>query len=109
LATKANHGALLDRYFERLDHRLILLDRIESWMTRGTDHWFIQPSAWDAIPPVRQKKAIDALADTSVGIEAELPVSIFDNIRRSAIADQEREGVPPEVADYIKIQHDKLL
>lgn len=109
LVTQAGRTALLDAYFDNIDHRLILLDRIETWMTRGSDHWFIRPSVWNAIPAHRQEKVIEALADTSVGIEAELPVSIFDDLRKSAIADQKAAGIPEHARAYLEQQEKKLL
>ena len=63
-----------------------LVDMIERWMIRGTDHWFIKPSVWRAIPAARQRALLAEMQKTSHGIGTPLTLSIFDDMRREAAA-----------------------
>jgi hypothetical protein len=63
-----------------------ILCMIESWMIHGTDHWFIRPSVWDAIPATRQRAILDNILDVSQNIGDYPKHSIFDDIRRAQIA-----------------------
>lgn len=109
LSTLSGHEALLDDYFADIAHRLVLLDRIEGWMIRGTDHWFIRPSVWSAIPDERKERILDSISDISVGIEADLPISIFDGLRRVAIRDHDAARSHPNAVQYIAHQREKLV
>ena len=78
-----------DRINGHLEHktaRLPLIDMIERWMIRGTDHWFIKPSVWRAIPAARQRALLAEMQKTSHGIGTPLTLSIFDDMRREAAA-----------------------
>ena len=78
-----------DRINGQLEHktaRLPLIDMIERWMIRGTDHWFIKPSVWRAIPAARQRALLAEMQKTSHGIGTPLTLSIFDDMRREAAA-----------------------
>ncbi len=70
---------------------LDLIDIIESWMVRQTDHWFIRPSVWNSIPADRQVRlCLKCLPNTCVGESYDL--SIPDDLRRTAL------DVPVDIA-----------
>ena len=53
----------------------------ETWMIRGSDHWFMRPSVWNQIPADRQDRILSDLQDTSYNVGSPYSVSIFDAIR----------------------------
>lgn len=58
---------------------------MESWIVNGSDHWFMRPSAWDSIPPARQRKILDLIMRDDDNIGSFLALSIFDDARRQII------------------------
>jgi hypothetical protein len=73
-----------------------LLSLIESWMVHGTDHWFVRPAIWNALPPERQKRILTDIADESRNVGSEYPLSIFDEIRLRALAQAEPKDTSEE-------------
>lgn len=61
-----------------------IVGMIESWMTHGTDHWFMRPSEWDSIPQSRQRLIIDEIDKAGSTIE-EFSHSILDSSRKQMI------------------------
>ena len=57
------------------------LTMAETWMIRGSDHWFMRPSVWNQIPADRQDRILSDLQDTSYNVGSPYSVSIFDAIR----------------------------
>ncbi|MFK3857204.1 hypothetical protein [Agrobacterium pusense] len=81
----------IEEYLAKQRSDLDLIDIIESWMVRHTDHWFIRPSVWNSIPADRQDRIMsDMLAKSGVGERYDL--SIFDDLRRMAL------DVPVDIA-----------
>jgi hypothetical protein len=72
------------------------LNAIESWMINGSDHWFIRPSAWAAIPQQRQDRVLRSLMSDNENIGAVLDFSILDDAR-NAIVRMIEENDPPGV------------
>lgn len=108
MATKPGNNHILENYLKYASLRLVLLDLIEAWMIRGTDHWFLSPSIWASIPGDRRHTVLTALLNTTAGIETMLPFSIFDDLRRSIIVEEEAIGIPPDFHDYFESQKAKL-
>ena len=82
----------LEYYFDRClisQNRWGVLDQIEAWMLYHTDHWFIRPSAWSALPSER-RKAICALMREDMLVGLSSPTSIFDDIRKELIKGAEK-------------------
>lgn len=66
-----------------------VLDQIEAWMLYHTDHWFIRPSAWSALP-VERREAICAFMQEDLLVGSPSPISIFDDIRKQLIEGAEK-------------------
>ena len=86
-ATEKQGAKALNHYF---DHVLVgqgrwgVLDQIEAWILYHTDHWFIRPSTWNAIPAERRETICDLMQEElSIGMTS--PISIFDDIRQRLI------------------------
>lgn len=58
-----------------------LVARLESWMCHGSDHWFIAPSAWVAIPEQRRQAICDRILDVSHALADPVPFSVLDGTR----------------------------
>lgn len=62
-----------------------LVARLESWMCHGSDHWFIAPSAWVAIPEQRRRAICDRILDVSHALADPVPFSVLDGTRSTII------------------------
>jgi hypothetical protein len=60
---------------------LALLEMLESWMIHGSDHWFMTPSAWTAIPEARQRTICDRILEPLL-LADRAPFSVLDGPRR---------------------------
>jgi len=80
------HSVALEDYRSGMQFGFGALNAMESWMIHGSDHWFIRPSAWNAITPTRQEKALDLLKSDEFNIGTLLEFSILDDMRRSIIS-----------------------
>jgi len=67
-----------------------LLAMIESWMCHGSDHWFMTPSGWFAIPEPRRKLILDQILDANPSIADPVNFSILDNARVQIVELMER-------------------
>jgi hypothetical protein len=56
-------------------------------MLHGSDHWFLKPSIWAALPPERQTVILQAITSTEGNIGVSRAPSIFDDIRKWLIKD----------------------
>jgi hypothetical protein len=77
-----------------------MLGRVESWMCHGSDHWFMTPSAWQAIPQVRKEAICSRIQDDSHSFAHPLEFSILDGLRGQILAfaeDQLRANTIPSV------------
>src|SRR5262249_43785460 len=45
-----------------------LLEQLETWMCHGSDHWFMTPSKWAAIPAHRKEAICERILDTTHSI-----------------------------------------
>lgn len=62
-----------------------LVERLESWMCHGSDHWFMAPSAWLAIPEQRRRAICDRILDVSHALADPVPFSVLDGTRSTII------------------------
>ena len=61
------------------------LTTVESWMCHGSDHWFMTPSAWYAIPEPRQKAILERIFDPEPSISDPVEFSILDGPRKQLV------------------------
>jgi hypothetical protein len=64
-----------------------MLSMIETWMVRGSDHWFIRPSTWNRIPGNDQRAILADMHDLRFNIGQPYGVSIFNELRQSLLRD----------------------
>ena len=58
------------------------LNAMESWIINGSDHWFIRPSAWEAIPATRRAKILQRIMSDRYNIGSPVDVSVLDDFRQ---------------------------
>lgn len=82
-----------------------VLDRLESWMIYGSDHWFMTPSAWAAIPPKRQRAICEHILKL-LSLADRTPFSVLDGPRRHVVSFIEsqltRGAVAPKDTAHVK-------
>ena len=93
------HEAALARYMQDTSSTT-MLQRVESWMCHGSDHWFMTPSAWDAIPQVRKDATCNRILDTAYSIGHPVEFSVLDGCRNKILSAAEERlrarTIPPE-------------
>jgi hypothetical protein len=85
IAAAHKHSAIVEMYRAGMEFGFGALNAMESWMTNGSDHWFIRPSTWASIPPTRQTKVLELLRSEDDNIGTLLDFSILDDTRLSMI------------------------
>ena len=84
LAGQPNDQHIINQYMIDVKISVQLIDLVEAWMVLHTDHWFLKPSVWQAIPAHRQDQILTDILDVSKsGLSYEW--SIFDDLRRAAM------------------------
>ena len=58
------------------------INMIETWMIRGTDHWFIKPSIWNNIEQTRKDKILSDINDLRYNIGTPYTITIFDELKK---------------------------
>jgi len=91
------HGKAVDTgyyhaYIKRLDNSFDLLNMVEQWMIRGTDHWFIGSDVWEAKNENNRTRILEEILDGTKGLLHELSFSVFDDLRKRMIYTWESEG-----------------
>ena len=76
--------------YRRLESQLQFLEILESWMCHGSDHWFMTPSEWNAIPEGRKKLILDAILNDEFSIAHTFEHSILDSARKHVLNVLER-------------------
>jgi hypothetical protein len=99
----------ISTYLANKDLDLCLLDIVEAWMVRGTDHWFLKPSVWSAIPEDRQAALLHELGQVDHGVAYPPSTSIFDDLRKAALAVSMNPAMPPNLQAYVAKHRAKLL
>lgn len=69
-----------------------VLNMLEQFMIRGTDHWFLSPQAWSVKSPAERKSILAEIQDAARGLGHELNFSVFDELRREMISAWEESG-----------------
>ena len=78
-ATKEHMNALASYFSDESSPGV--LARMESWLCHGSDHWFMTPSEWHAIPEARKKVILERILEPSPSIAAPVEFSILDSAR----------------------------
>ncbi|WP_025116593.1 hypothetical protein [Lysinibacillus fusiformis] len=74
---------ILDKHFDYIiQHPILILNFIESFMMHGTDHWFIQPEVWNKMDEEKQKYILEYFFVTEKAFLQDVNFSIFDDIRK---------------------------
>lgn len=104
------HGdeARITTYLASKEYDLLALDMVEAWMIRSTDHWFLKPDVWNAIPSHRQAVLLQEMSETDHGVTAPPSTSIFDDLRKAALAVPMNPAMPPDLQAYVARQRAKL-
>lgn len=112
VATLRHHRQFIKAWERKLQSGLTMLDLLEGWMTHGTDHWFITPSAWAAIGEERQRRILAELQSLDGVPSADPAEPILDEIRRvfvEALRRQIAEGDTSDaLANFLSLQQAKL-
>lgn len=61
---------------------LDIVNNIETWMTYGTDHWFIKPSVWNRLLPEKSREILNAIWDTNKNIGNNFEGEIFSDLKK---------------------------
>jgi hypothetical protein len=92
------HKCYLETYMHRmLDQMNGALIMVETWMVRGTDHWFMTPSEWENIPESRQAKILADMLDESYSIGEAYQTSVLDSVREQMLKLPGAKAEPPEI------------
>ncbi len=73
-------------YLSSFESALGVLNMVEQWMIRGTDHWFLCPTVWTKKSLAAQRVVLDEIMDGSQGIDSWLKFSILDQARGELLA-----------------------
>lgn len=86
------------------------LNLAETWMVRGSDHWFIQPSVWDALDDDRKKQVLKDTLDVSFNIADNYKYSIFNSLRKEIINfhKDDYENADVELKEKVNFEISKL-
>ncbi len=80
LGSSKEHMKVLESYFNDESSPSVLA-KMESWLCHGSDHWFMTPSAWYAIPESRKKVILEQILDPNPSIAHPVEFSILDSAR----------------------------
>lgn len=86
-----------------------ILNMIEQFMIRGTDHWFINPDIWNQKTEKQKNIILDEILDHSKGITHPINFSIFDDIRREIIKDADGKELTDIQNEYLSLEKQKLV
>jgi hypothetical protein len=81
----------MQRMMDRMNGILIM---VETWMVRGTDHWFMRPSDWEGIPADRRAMILRDMLDESVSIGEAYPGSVLDSVRARNLTTRKAKAEP---------------
>lgn len=84
---KAEDAKYIHKYLSRLRNPFDILNMVEQWMIRGTDHWFISPELYRKKTEEHWRVILRELFVIPKGISHELQFSLLDDLRRSVIED----------------------
>ena len=74
----------LQYYFHSvLNDEISFINLVETWMVRGTDHWFIKPSVWWALDKEIQESILSDIHDLKYNIGTPYDKTIFKNLKNN--------------------------
>lgn len=109
MAGRPGSEGAIEAYMANRELDLCLIEKVESWMIRGSDHWFLTPSVWDAIPKERQDLLMEELADPDDDLSQPPSTSIFDAMRQRALSVPMAPDMSLDGLSFIAAQRAKLL
>ncbi len=59
-----------------------VINMIETWMVRGSDHWFIKPSIWNNLDETKRTKILADIHDIKYNIGTPYSIPIFIDLRK---------------------------
>jgi hypothetical protein len=80
------HSLAVEFHRAKMELGFGALNAMESWIINGSDHWFIRPSAWAAIPATRQANILQRIMSDRDNIGSPVNVSVLDDLRRWIIS-----------------------
>lgn len=86
-----------------------ILNMIEQFMIRGTDHWFINPDIWNQKTEKQKNIILDEILDQGKGITHPINFSIFDDIRREIINNADGKELTYIQNKYLNLEKQKLV
>lgn len=95
-------------YLSQFTHNIDLLNIVETFMIRGTDHWFIHPQFWDDMSDQKQQKILSETLIRGKGIDFPLDFSIFDSLRSEMVKHANPTGLTPKEQDKLELEKGKL-
>lgn len=99
-STLAVHEPYLHTYMQQMLNQMLgALIMVETWMVRGTDHWFMTPSEWGRIPKTRQTKILADMLDESLSIGSAYSTSVLDSVREQHLRLPECKAEPQDIFD----------
>jgi hypothetical protein len=94
--------AELDLYEKRwMQNALEYLSMVESWMINGSDQWYLRPSVWNKLGKQRQDLILAEISACARSVRDEAEHAIFDDVRRTFLADFEAVHTTRTDADYL--------
>ncbi|NQT32038.1 MAG: hypothetical protein HQ594_00010 [Candidatus Omnitrophica bacterium] len=111
LVTHTKYTSHLNHYINTYQRSgLPALNMIETWMVRGSDHWFIKPSIWDNLPSTRKNRICTDIMDTRFNTGTIYTLSIFNSIRENAINDYvaNSPNIDPSIQKQMENERKKL-
>jgi len=86
-----------------------MLNMIEVWMVRGTDHWFLSKEVWENKTAEGQSTILNEILDSTKGIDSLLNFSIFDDLRSTMIKmGSEIDNIEDSLASIIANEKSKF-
>lgn len=74
----------LQYYFHSvLNDEISFINLVETWMVRGTDHWFIKPSVWWALDKEIQESILSDIHDLKYNIGTPYDKTIFKDLKKN--------------------------
>ena len=99
----------LKQYFEYFSsYPFGILNMIEQFMIRGTDHWFINPEIWNKKSENQKNIILSEMLDYKKGITQPLEFSIFDDVRQEIINYAHGENLTEIETKYLNLEKHKL-
>jgi hypothetical protein len=82
---KISDANYIHNYLSKLNNSFDILNMVEQWMIRCTDHWFLSHNVWDKKNQIERAAILKEILNDEKGLTDKLNFSIFDDVRKSMI------------------------